>query len=137
MKANIYVSNIEQETITNNFYRKVVFTSDNQQLVLMNIKPGEDVEFEVHANNDQFIRIEQGTGTLIIGSNKEKSYDLFDGISAIIPANTWHQIINTSINHPLKLYTIYSPPHHPTNHIDVDRPCSKKLLPLIIKRNMY
>jgi len=77
-----YVTNIEQDTLANEFYRDVVFTSVNQQLVLMSIKPGDDIDFEVHPDNDQFIRIEKGQGKLLIGPKKESSYDLTDGTSA-------------------------------------------------------
>ncbi len=126
--TNLFVTNIEKETLDNNFYRKVLFTTDHQQLVLMNIKPNEDIEFEHHPNNDQFIRIEKGSGYLLIGPKKEFKYQLSDGISATIPAGTWHQVINTSNTEPLKLYTIYSPPNHPRGLVQADRPksCEKK-----------
>ena len=123
--VDVFVTNIEKQTIENNNYRQVIFTSVHQQLVLMNIGPGEDIEFEVHPDGDQFIRIEQGTCMLITGANRESQYSLTDGVSAIIPAGTWHQIVNTSESTPLKLYTIYSPPEHPANHIDKFRPSTK------------
>jgi len=119
--ANIFITNIENETINNKFYRKVLFTSKYQQLVLMSIKPGQDIDYEIHNDNDQFIRVEKGCGVLLIGPKKETKFKLFDGVSVTIPAGTWHQIINTC-DEDLKLYTIYSPPHHPKNRIDIDKP---------------
>jgi len=120
--GNVFITNIEKETIENNFYRKVLFTTDNQQLVLMSIKPKDDIPYEIHPENDQFVRIEKGKGLLLAGPNKESKYELFDGVSVTIPANTWHQIINTSESDRLKLYTIYSPPHHPRGTIEMEKP---------------
>lgn len=120
--SNVFHTNIEDETINNTCYRKVLSTTNNQQLVLMSLNPKEDIDFEIHPNNDQFIRIEKGTGIALIGKNKEIRYDLSDGMIIIIPANTWHQIINTSDTDSMKLYTIYSPPHHPAGRIDITKP---------------
>lgn len=115
---SVYHINIENETLSNENYRRVLFTSNNQQLVIMNLKPGEDIPLEIHRDNDQFIRIEAGTGIIFLGENKDKFYNLSDGHIVMIPAGTYHQIINTSPNSDLKLYTIYSPPHHSKNKID-------------------
>ena len=120
--ANIFITNIETETVHNNFYRKVLYTSKNQQLVVMSIKPKSDIEYEIHPDNDQFIRVEKGKGIALIGPQKESRYELSDGVALIIPAGTWHQIINTSDEIDLKLYTLYSPPHHPHDKVDVERP---------------
>jgi mannose-6-phosphate isomerase-like protein (cupin superfamily) len=120
--GDIYIINIENETIGNKFFRKVLYTSGNQQLVVMSIKPKEDIPFEIHPNNDQFIRIEKGEGMLYTGPNKESKYELSDGVAFIVPANTWHQVVNTSETNDLKLYTLYSPPHHPKGKIDINRP---------------
>ena len=120
--ADIFITNIEKDTIQNKFYRKVVYTTDRQQIVLMSIKPKEDVEFEIHPDNDQFIRIEKGSGILYVGPKKESRYELTDGVATIIPAGTWHQIVNTSSTDDLKLYTIYAPPHHPRDEVQIDRP---------------
>lgn len=120
--SNIFITNIEKETESNKYYRNVICTSKHQQLVLMNIKPKEDIEFEIHKGTDQFIRIEKGTGLLVIGNNKKKSYKIKKGTAFIIPSGTYHQIINISKKVNLKLYTIYSPPVHEHNHIDVARP---------------
>lgn len=122
MSRNIHWSNIENDTINNEYYRKVVFTSVNQQLVLMSIKPKDDIPKEIHNDNDQFIRIEKGNGKLYVGINEEDSYDLFDGVAIIIPAGTWHHIINTSSTESLKLYTVYSPPHHPRDTLQMEKP---------------
>lgn len=124
-ESGIFITNIESDTINNKFYRKVLFTAGNQQLVLQSVKPKQDIDFEVHHNNDQFVRVEKGTGQLLIGPNKEFKYDLSDGIAFVIPAGTWHQIVNTSSSEDLKLYTIYSPPHHPKDLIEVDKPKSQ------------
>ena len=120
--ADIFITNIEKDTTQNKFYRKVVYTTDRQQIVLMSIKPKEDVEFEIHPENDQFIRIEKGSGVLYVGPKKESKYELTDGVATIIPAGTWHQIVNTSSTDDLKLYTLYSPPHHPRDEVQINRP---------------
>jgi mannose-6-phosphate isomerase-like protein (cupin superfamily) len=105
--------NLEKETIENNFYRHVIYTSNNTQLVLMSIKPNEEIDNEIHHNLDQFIRIEKGLGNVIYnkGKNNETKEILSNGIAIIIPAGTWHNIKNIG-SEPLKLYSIYSPPEH-------------------------
>lgn len=122
MDDNIFTTNIEQDTLENKFFRKVLYTSKNQQLVVMSIKPKQDIPFEIHPNHDQFFRIEKGHGIAFIGKNKEKQYHLYDGSVIIVPANTYHQIVNASDSDDLQLYTIYSPPEHPPNRIDITRP---------------
>jgi len=119
--TDIFISDLEKSTLSNTNYREVIYTTTHMQIVLQSIKPGSDIEYEVHQNNDQFVRVEQGEGKLIIGSKKEHQYPLKDGQAFIIPSNTCHQIINNG-NTDLKLYIIYSPPHHPSDKIDVDRP---------------
>jgi mannose-6-phosphate isomerase-like protein (cupin superfamily) len=109
---DVFLINIEKETLENTLFRKILFTSNHQQLVAMSLLPKQDIPREIHKEHDQFIRIEKGTGVALIGEKGEKSYPLSDGISITIPANTWHQIINTSDVADLKLYTIYSPPEH-------------------------
>jgi mannose-6-phosphate isomerase-like protein (cupin superfamily) len=104
-----YYIDIEKATLNNNSYRKILFTSGNQQLVLMSISPGGDIPMEIHGGVDQFIRIESGNGILY----SDREYHLHDGIAVTIPAGTKHQVVNTG-NTPLKLYTIYSPPEHET-----------------------
>lgn len=103
-----YVINIEEATLNNSLYRKVLYTAKHSQLVLMSIRPNEDVGEEVH-KLDQFIRVEAGKGVAIINGT---SYDIADKTAIIIPAGAKHNIINISPDADLKLYTIYSPPEH-------------------------
>lgn len=106
-----YVGHIEKQTLKNNYFRQVIFTGKNAQLVLMCLKPGEEIGNEVHPNVDQFFRIEQGKARFVL-NNKEK-HDVKDADAVIVPAGTWHNVINTSKKDKLKLYTVYSPPNHP------------------------
>lgn len=103
-----YVVNIEKVTKENENFRKVLYTAKNSQLVVMALKPGEEIGEEVH-NLDQFIRIEKGEGKAILDS---VTYDIEDDYAILIPAGTRHNIINTSADKKMKLYTIYSPPEH-------------------------
>lgn len=102
-------ANIEQATLANGDFRHVLYTGAHSQLVLMSLKPKEDIGMEVHPDNDQFFRFEKGTGLCIIDGNE---YPLADGSVIIVPAGAQHNIINTSDTDELKLYTIYSPAHH-------------------------
>lgn len=104
-----FASHIEKDTLGNNNFRKVLYTGKHCQLVLMSIKPGEEIGMEVHPENDQFFRFEQGQGKCIIDNNE---YALTDGVAIIVPAGAQHNVINTSSTEDLKLYTIYSPAHH-------------------------
>lgn len=108
-----YITNIEKKTLENNDYRRVLYTAKNSQLVLMNIKPGEEIGEEVH-KLDQFLRFEQGNGKAVLdGVESEVS----DGTAVVVPAGTKHNFLNTgSID--LKLYTIYSPPEHKDGTIE-------------------
>ena len=103
-----YKSNIEQETINNTNFRRVLYTAKNLQLVLMALQPGEDIGFEVH-ENDQFFRFESGAGKVMIDEN---SYPVEDGDAVIVPAGSRHNVINTSEEEILQMYTLYAPPHH-------------------------
>jgi len=102
-------TNIEKDTLTNKNYRQVLYTGKHNQLVLMSLKPGEEIGMEVHPENDQFFRIEKGEGKCLIDGNE---YKLGDGVAIVVPAGAKHNVINTSEDEELKLYTIYSPPHH-------------------------
>ena len=102
-------ANIEKETLENTNFRKVLYTGKHSQLVLMSLKPNEEIGMEVHADNDQFFRFEKGRGKCVIDGNE---YELKDGSAIIVPAGAQHNIINTSGEEELKLYTIYSPAHH-------------------------
>jgi mannose-6-phosphate isomerase-like protein (cupin superfamily) len=104
--------NIEKETKKNNNFRKVLFTSDKIQLVVMSLGPGVEIGLETHKNTDQFIRVDLGEGEAIIG---DKKYILLDGDAIIIPAGSKHNIIAGSEG--MKLYTVYSPPHHEDGEI--------------------
>lgn len=102
-------ANIEKETLGNNNFRKVLYTSKHSQLVLMCLKPNEEIGMEIHPDNDQFFRFEKGQGKCVIDGNE---YDVADGSAIIVPAGAQHNIINVSNTEELKLYTIYSPAHH-------------------------
>ncbi len=102
-------SNIEQDTLANENFRKVLYTGKHSQLVLMSLAPGEEIGMEVHTDNDQFFRIEKGEGKCIIDGNE---YAISDGSAIVVPAGAQHNVINSSDTEPLKLYTIYSPAHH-------------------------
>ena len=104
-----FCANIEKDTLENTNFRKVLYTGKNSQLVLMSLKPKEEIGMEVHEENDQFFRFEKGEGKCIIDENE---YDLKDGVAIVVPAGAQHNIINTSETEELKMYTIYSPAHH-------------------------
>jgi mannose-6-phosphate isomerase-like protein (cupin superfamily) len=103
-----YVSNIEKLSIENDYFRKVLYTAKHSQLVLMSLKPGEDIGAEVH-QLDQFIRCEAGEGTAVL-DGVEHAFS--DGFSIVVPSGAMHNIVNTSPDKPMKLYTLYSPPNH-------------------------
>lgn len=104
-----YKVNIEEETLGNDYFRKVLYTGHHLQLVLMSIEPGEDIGAEIHVNNDQFFRFESGTGKCIIDTME---YDVKEGDAIVVPAGARHNVINTDDKTTLKLYTIYGPPNH-------------------------
>ena len=104
-----YHSNIEALTINNTDFRRVLYTAEHMQLVLMSLLPGEEIGMEVHPDNDQFFRFEKGTGKVIINGNE---YEVEDGDTIIIPCGSEHNVINTGELESLKMYTIYSPAHH-------------------------
>ncbi|MBU2577504.1 cupin domain-containing protein [Patescibacteria group bacterium] len=113
-----YVSNIEEKTLENNHFRHVLFTAPHSQLVLMALKPGEDIGLEVHDNVDQFFRVEEGVGKVVLNGEEQ---EIKDGSAVVVPAGTEHNIVNTSTEETLKLYTIYSPPNHPDGTIHQTR----------------
>ncbi len=110
---NGFVGNLEELTLANSNYRQVIYTGPNVQLVLMTLQPGEEIGLEKHDTHDQFFRIEEGEGKILI--NGEESF-LGDGIGAIVPAGAEHNVINDGTV-PLKLYTIYAPPQHPAGTV--------------------
>jgi len=104
-----FKTNIEKDTLENRNFRKVLYTGIHSQLVLMSLRPKEEIGMETHTENDQFFRFEEGQGKVIIDGNV---YEVGDGVAIIVPAGARHNIINISDSKELKLYTIYSPPHH-------------------------
>ena len=113
-----YSENVEELTINNNDYRRVLYTGKEQQFVLMSIDVEDDIKMEVHEDHDQFLRIEQGVGKAIINNI---DYNLKEDSVVIVPAGLSHQIINTGLV-PLKLYTIYSPPEHDNKLVQTSNP---------------
>lgn len=109
-----YLQNIEDATTANNNFRQVLYTGDHSQLVVMSLKPLEEIGKEVHPHTDQFFRVEEGEGKLII-NGEEHTFHEDDAF--IVPAGAEHNVINTSQTEALKLYTIYSPPNHPAGTI--------------------
>lgn len=107
-------TDIEKETLENNYFRKVLYTGNHSQLVLMTVAPNEEIGMEVHPDNDQFFRFESGVGKAIL-NGEEVEFKANDVL--VVPSGTNHNIINTSSTEPLKLYTIYSPAHHPVGTI--------------------
>jgi mannose-6-phosphate isomerase-like protein (cupin superfamily) len=104
-----FTADIEKDTIDNEFFRKVVYTTKRSQLVLMSLKPGEEIGMETHEENDQFLRFEKGEGKCLVDGHE---YKVNDGDVVIVPAGAEHNVINTSSSEALKLYTLYSPAHH-------------------------
>ena len=110
-----YVGNIEKETLKNNYFRQVLFTGEHTQLVVMCLQPGEEIGSEVHETVDQFFRIEEGEGKFVF--NRTEEHIVHDGDAVIVPAGTFHNVINNSKTEKLKLYTLYSPPNHPAGTV--------------------
>jgi mannose-6-phosphate isomerase-like protein (cupin superfamily) len=104
-----FVKNIEQENLNNENFRKVLYTSQHGQVVVMSLKPLEEIGLETHEYTDQFFRIDSGEGKVVIDGEESV---ISDGFAVVVPAGALHNVINTSRDMPLKLYTIYMPPHH-------------------------
>jgi mannose-6-phosphate isomerase-like protein (cupin superfamily) len=109
-----FKTNIEEQTLKNTYFRQVLYTARNMQLVVMALQPGEDIGVEVHATVDQFFRVEEGQAKVVMNgvSQDVKAGDVF-----IVPQGTEHNVINASKTASLKLYTIYAPPNHPDGKI--------------------
>jgi len=105
-----YLTNIERDTIANADYRRVVYTGKHTQLVLMMLRPGEEIGLETHTGHDQFIRVEAGSGYVQLDG---KRHQVEDGSAVVIPSGAEHNVVNSSRTEPLRLYTLYSPPEHP------------------------
>ncbi len=104
-----YIGNVEERSLKNTNFREVLFTGQHEQLVVMSLLPNEDIGEEIHEIVDQFIRVESGEGKIVMNGEE---HTVSDGFSIIVPAGTKHNLINTSNKNPLKLYTVYAPPHH-------------------------
>lgn len=104
-----FYGHIENDTLENSNFRKVLYTGKHSQLVLMSLKPNEEIGMEIHEDNDQFFRFEQGEGKCIIDGNE---YEVKDGDAIIVPSGAEHNVVNVSQTEDLRLYTIYSPAHH-------------------------
>ncbi|MBP9757392.1 MAG: cupin domain-containing protein [Candidatus Pacebacteria bacterium] len=100
--------NIERATKDNEDFRRVLFTTHNTQVVVMSLMPGEDIGEEMHGV-DQFLRCEEGSGKSVLDGLEQ---EFSGGIAVVVPAGTKHNVINTSMDRPMKLYTVYAPPHH-------------------------
>ncbi len=114
-----FVFNIEDYTRGNDNYRTTLWTGEFMQLTVMSILPGEDIGLEVHMDHDQFIRVEEGEGVVQMGDSKDNlSFEkkIEDDFAVMIPAGTWHNVVNNS-DKPLKLYSIYSPGEHKFNTV--------------------
>ena len=114
---NGFVINIEEASLENNNFRNVLYTAPHSQLVLMSLKPNEDIGEEVH-DLDQFLRVESGEGKAVLN---DVAHDIKDGFAIVVPAGTKHNIINTSSENPMKLYTVYSPANHRDGVIHVTK----------------
>ncbi|MFZ2484807.1 MAG: cupin domain-containing protein [Minisyncoccia bacterium] len=104
-----FKDNIEKLTLENTDFRKVLYTAEHSQLVLMSLLPKEEIGMEVHPDNDQFFRFEKGHGQVTVDTT---IYDVSDGDAVIVPRGAEHNVVNTSETEPLKIYTVYSPAHH-------------------------
>jgi len=110
-----WIGDIERTTIDNETFRTVVFTGEHTQLTVMSIEPGDDIGREVHAEHDQFLRIEQGTARVELSRTEDtvdETHDAEADWAIIVPAGVWHNVVNTGPE-PLKVYSLYSPPEHP------------------------
>lgn len=112
-----WVADIERATLDNENFRTVLWTGEHSQLTVMRIAAGEDIGLEVHSDHDQFIRIEEGKGRAELGPSEdevEETHDVEADWAIVVPAGTWHNVVNTG-DGDLKLYSLYSPPEHPPN----------------------
>ena len=110
-----YVGDIEQQTLKNGFFRQVLFTGSYCQLVVMCLQGGEEIGNEVHPAVDQFFRIEEGEAKFVFSGTEE--HVVHNGDAVVVPAGTFHNVLNTSKTKALKLYTVYSPPNHPAGTV--------------------
>ena len=119
-----FVVNINEATKQNNNFRTALWTGNHLQVTLMSINVGDDIGLEIHPNVDQFLRIEDGQGIVKMGRNKDRldfEASVYDDFAIMVPAGTWHNVINTG-SKPLKVYSIYAPPQHPRGTVHVTKP---------------
>lgn len=114
--AKPFTGDIQELSLRNPNFRKVLYTGKHEQLVAMSIPPGGDIGNEVHPHTDQFIRIEGGKARFVFENGKQ-TFIAGDGGAVVVPAGTWHNVVNVS-GRPLKVYTVYAPPHHPKGTVD-------------------
>ncbi|MDQ3991430.1 MAG: cupin domain-containing protein [Actinomycetota bacterium] len=110
-----WAGDIERATLDNDTFRTVLFTGRHTQLTVMRLGPGEDIGREMHPGLDQFLRVEQGSARVELGPTEDavdRTHELKDDWAVIVPAGTWHNVVNTG-EADLKLYSLYSPPEHP------------------------
>ena len=110
-----YVGNIEEQTLKNNYFRQVLFTGKHCQLVVMSLPGGAEIGREIHPGTDQFFRIEEGEAKFIFNDIEE--HLVKSGEAVVVPAGTYHNVMNASKTDTLKLYTVYAPPNHPDGTI--------------------
>ena len=118
-----FVVNIEEMTKENNTFRTALWTGEHLKVTLMSIPVGESIGLEIHPDTDQFLRIEQGEGLVQMGKDKNNlsfQRKVFDNFAFIIPAGTWHNLVNIG-NVPIKLYSIYAPPKHPRGTVHLTK----------------
>lgn len=117
------VVNIEAAALANNAFRAALWTGEYLQVTLMSVPVGEDIGVELHVDTDQFIRVEQGEGLVLMGNDSNNLYfqtRIVPGDAVIVPAGTWHNIKNAGTI-PLKVYSIYAPPHHPHGTVHITK----------------
>ena len=124
-----HVIDIKRATLQNNTYRTALWTGPHLQLTVMSIPPGEDIGLEVHHDTDQFLRIEEGQGIVQMGPSRRNlnfRQPVFNDFAVFVPAGTWHNITNVGRT-PLKIYTIYAPPHHPHGTVHATKAIAEQM----------
>jgi mannose-6-phosphate isomerase-like protein (cupin superfamily) len=114
-----WVGNIEEATLGNETFRTVLFTGTHTQLTVMNLEPGEEIGWEAHPQLDQFLRVEHGRGRVELGPTQDRideKHELHDDWAVVVPAGSWHNVVNTGSGQ-LKLYSLYAPPEHPPDTV--------------------